>query len=214
VFQHDCASFSSLGEQDHVGCSGRMRLKQIMHSGNGGVDSENVSMEVRSSPAGALSRLRRGFASVAGACVSVRLVPGFDRPACRECPGGRDVDEFASWACGVTTWPLAGWGRRLRLLKDVRADALADVGSADVVRSDWGCRSGASVCEVTGVDGDACGSSATDPFGLGRRRRSLVGRFALSKPVSSLPEESLWMMVLWFRLGLRGGFRLSVCSRF
>jgi hypothetical protein len=85
VFQQDCASFSSLGEQDHVGCSGRMGLKQIMHSGNGGLESEKVSMEVRSSPAGALSRLRRGLAWLTGACVSaVTLVRGVDRPARRE----------------------------------------------------------------------------------------------------------------------------------
>ena len=78
-----------------------------MHSGNGGVERENVSMEVRSSPAGALLRLRGGFVG-AGAPVldTDTLTPGFDRAARRVWPGDPDVGEFASWTCEAR--PLAG----------------------------------------------------------------------------------------------------------
>jgi len=132
VFQHDCASFSSVGEQDHVGCSGRMRLKQIMHSGNGGVERENVSMDVRSSPAGALLRLRGGFALLVGADPSVFDIPtlGFDRAVRRVWSGAPDAGEFVSGTCGVTARPLAERGGRLR--------PGADVGPADATGSDWG----------------------------------------------------------------------------
>ena len=110
VFQHDCASFSSLGEQDQVGCSGRMGLKQIMHSGNGGVESENVSMDVRSSPEGALPRWRDRFARLTDTDASVlgALMGGFDRPARRLCPDCPDACGLSSCTCEVAARLLAG----------------------------------------------------------------------------------------------------------
>lgn len=54
------------GEHDHVGCSGRMELKQIGQSGKGGVRRACVSVEVRSSPGG---EGRRGGLGLRGALV-------------------------------------------------------------------------------------------------------------------------------------------------
>jgi len=83
-----------------------------MHSGNGGLESENVRMDVRSSPVGALLRLRCECGPLVGACASAlgALMAGFDR---RDCPGCPDTGDFTSWACEVTARPL---GRRLRFL--------------------------------------------------------------------------------------------------
>lgn len=73
-----------------------MGLKQIMHSGNGGLESANVSMEVRSSPGGARVRLREEFPPVDCAGASALLVTlavgsslraGLNRAARRLCPG-------------------------------------------------------------------------------------------------------------------------------
>ena len=115
-----------------------MGLKQIMHSGNGGVERENVSMEVRSSPAGALLRLRGGFALLVGADPSVLDVPppGFERAVRRVWSGDPDAGEFVSWTCGATTRPLAGRGGRFRFCDEVRTEA--DAGPADAAGSDWG----------------------------------------------------------------------------
>jgi hypothetical protein len=164
VFQHDCASFSSPGEHDHVRCSGRIGLKQIMHSGNGGLESENVSMDVRSSPAGTLLRLRCGFGPLVGVDASGldALSAGFDRRHCPDCP---DAGGFTSWVREVTARPL---GRQFRILDGVRADA--GKRPADAVRSDCGRRVAVSGTEVTVVERGACGSSAFEPLGLCRRR--------------------------------------------
>ena len=104
MFQHDCASFSSLGEQDHEGWLGSIGLKQIMHSGNGGLESANVSMEVRSSPGGARVRLREEFPPLACADGSALLVTlgavgslraGLNRAALRPCLGvAGDVESW------------------------------------------------------------------------------------------------------------------------
>jgi hypothetical protein len=137
-----------------------------MHSGNGGLDSENVSMDVRSSPVGTLLRLRCEFGPLVGVSASALdpLSAGFDR---RHCPDCLDAGGFTSWACEVTARPL---GRRFRFLDGVRADA-GERPAAAAVRSDWGRRVAASGSEVTIVEGVVCGPSAFEPLGLCRRRR-------------------------------------------
>ena len=152
-----------------------------MHSGNGGVESEYMSMDVRSSPGGALTRLRCKFEPLVGVSASApdTLMPGFDRRDCPDCP------DASGWACEVTARPL---GRRFLFFDDMREDA--GEGPADAVRSGWGRRVAVSGSEVTEAEGIVCGSSTFEPLGLCRRRRSAVGRCSLLTPVSSLPEES------------------------
>jgi hypothetical protein len=98
------------------------------------LDSENVSMDVRSSPVGTLLRLRCEFGPLVGVRASALdpLSVGCDRRQCPDCP---DAGGFTSWACEVTARPL---GRRFRFLDvgGVRADA--GERPADAVRSDWG----------------------------------------------------------------------------
>ena len=81
-----------------------------MHSGNGGLESANVSMEVRSSPGGARIRLREEFPPLA--CVGTSALPvtlavgslraGLNRAARRLCPGG-----IGSWPWELVGLPLA-----------------------------------------------------------------------------------------------------------